>query len=234
MDKFFGQGKQAKEYEALVLSSLDPEDTEGEAELMQTRWFDVAMLHPAEATYLFAHTYKKQVKHFAENYIDIHRAEHSRSFTPDDIFKSRDLLPMWRARRCADKLGIPYDFVLRYAQERAFNSTMKFFPRPNQLYSEEFELDLKNIWLESMMRSMRYSKLMAYRNKFYIGSAVQNRHHAFIADQIDNRQPSSRPGLIGRLLHEEYLTPNFIQARWGDAALDSATQTARKLALSHH
>lgn len=196
-----------------------------EASLIKTRWFDYSRLHPAQATYLYADLYKKQTKIFCESYIDIHSAAEARAFVPDDIFMSRDMTSMWLARGAADALGAPYGFVLQFAQARALDRTFKCFPRPNQLYGEEFEIDLAVAWRERLAMTLTFSKKARFQVANYVGSVIQKRHIEFVVDQIKKR-PKPHHNLIARTFVEGILNPSLAGDHFDGAEIDKACAVA--------
>lgn len=230
---FYGSGLTRRQYEAFTLMQVSPGDREGEADLIRSRWFDYSLMHPAEATYLYAHLYKEQTKAFCEAYIDARTSDAARAFTPDDIFHSRDITGMWLARRCADALGVPYEFALRFASLRALNRTYRCFPRPNQLYGEEFETDLKAAWEESLASSLRYSRDERFKARNYAGSQVQKGHMAFVVSQIKRRDPASHPGLLARMFAEGILSSAHVTDFFDEAVVTRSESLSRALALSH-
>lgn len=202
----------------------------GESDLLKLRWFDQTRMCPVTATYLYAHHYKLQTAVFYETVIDIESVEDARAFSPDDIFSSRDMTAMWLARRCADSHSLPYDFVLRFAQRRALSRYAMRFPRPNQLYSEEFELDVLDEWNATLARSLRYSRQPQYLAENWKGHQDQVRHVIFVADQIRKRAPESHIGLLARMFHEKILSPaNLPQGAFSSHTVAAALEQCRDL-----
>jgi len=208
---------------------IDPVHREGEADLMRSRWFDYADMHPVAATYLFAHLYNEQTRRFYAACIDERTAADQVGFTPEDIFYSRDLTAMWLARRCADKNGWPYDFVLEVAQKRFIDKLFHRFPRPNQLYSEEFELDLQDEWRARLARQLVYSRAPRFKAMNFTGQVVQARHANFVIEQIKSRvRPHT--GLLGRMLHEDVLSVTMAATRFKPDEVCAALEVAADLA----
>lgn len=227
---FVGNGLSREEYELLALG-IDPTHRAGEADLFKTRWVEYAEMHPARATYLYAHFYKEQTRTFYETCIDIETAQFVRAFSPNDIFKSRDMTAMWLARRACDALGCPYDFALRFAQQRAVNRLYKTFPRPNQLYSEEFVIDLSEAWNESLAMMLRYSRHERFKAVNYCGSWGQRRHTAAVFEQIKKRPAASQVNLLGRLVHEGVLDEKLMENSFPGDVISRAVEVAGNLAM---
>lgn len=209
--EYIGRGTPRERCELLAIG-VDPLHRDGEADLVQSRWFDYHDLHPAEATYLYAHHYVQQTRAFYEACIDVRTAQDVRAFVPDDIFCSRDLTSMWLARRAADAIGAPYPFVLRFAHARALERLYHRFPRPNQLYGEEFDLDVADAWRELLARSLQFSRLPYFQMANYRGEPAQDKHIAFVIDQITKR-PGPKKGLLARVFAEGVLSPDLAAAR---------------------
>lgn len=228
-EHYYGSGRAPQEYELRALG-IDAMHREDEAALVQSRWFDYSQLHPAQATYLYAALYKAQTLLFAEAFIDIRTAEDARAFVPDDIYLSRDATAMWLARRAADALGMPYEFALQFAQARALNRLFQQFPRPNQLYGEEFEIDLAAAWGEHKARSLCYSRLPRYQAaSFSSGSVMQKRHTASVIAQISERPHAAHPGLLARMFSEGVLAPRLAESHFPEAVIVCALKVAKGL-----
>lgn len=221
---YFGCDLDRKAYEMRSLK-IDPAHREGEADLVQSRWFDYSRLLPAQATYLFAHHYKEQTRRFVEEFIDIRTAEKFRAFTPNDIFMGRDMTAMWLARRIPDKYGIPYEFAMRFAQKRAIERAYHRLPRPNQLYGEEYELDLRDAWNDALTWALRYSREPNFKASASTGSPVQKRHQAFVIGQIKSR-PTPHHNLLGRMFHEDVLNPQMAADEFPEDTLPRAIAAA--------
>lgn len=228
--EFFGKGLDRKILE-LKGMKIDQEHRDGEAALMRKRWFDYRGMHPVEATYLYAHFYKEQTLKFYESVIDIRTVENARAFVPDDIFMSRDMTSMWLARRCADQHGLPYPFVLRFAQDRFFSRTQHSFPRPNQLYGEEFEIDLLAAWKEEVARKITYSSQARYKLSAWTGELDQAEHLHFVMEQIKAR-PAPRHRLMARMIAEGILNRALIAKRFSEQEADDAERYCSNFMLS--
>jgi hypothetical protein len=220
MERFVGDDLTCDQLELRSLK-LDPIHREGEAALMRSRWFDYRQLHPAAATYLFAELYRRETKSFYAEVVDERSVEDCRAFAPDDIFFSRDLTAMWLARRFCDEHGYPYPFVLRFARDRFFSRTQHNFPRPNQLYGEELELDLKVAWAERRQRMIIHASHPHFKASAFKGEVAQAQHIKFVIDQIKAR-PAPWHKLIARLIHEDVLSAQISTSHFGATVTDVA------------
>jgi hypothetical protein len=229
---FYGYDKAAEELELAGLK-VDPTHRVGEPELAARRWFDYRYEHPALATYRFTHHYIAGVRHFYETCIDVRSVEQAKTLPREDVFDcEQEMTSMWLARRCADEVGCPYPFVMSFAHTRALNRHFFRFPRPNQLYGEEFEDDLAKLWKETVARSIQYSKELHMRADAKLRTPAWQEHQAFVLDQVKLRPSGSKHGLLGRLLKEGVLDATAISAEFGATMLIFAEQTAARL-VSH-
>jgi hypothetical protein len=214
---------------------IDPAHRLDLPELLHSRWFAYWDLHPVAATYLYAAHYREQVRTFAECYVDIETAHDAKAFSPDDIFESRDLTAMWLARSATDRVGCPYPVALAFAQHRALERQFRRYPRPNQLYGEDFELDLADHWRQMCDYSLQYVATDSFAaSKHTPGSspAVVEAHATWLMRQITRRaRPHHR--LLGRMFREDRLDPRWAARVFTPAEIDAALQHASELGVSH-
>lgn len=200
---------------------IDPAHREGEAGLLRKRWFDYRGLHPVAATYLYAHHYVLQTRKFYTENIDARTADSARAFVPDDVFMSRDLTSMWLARRATDALGIPYPFALQFAHTRFINRLQPRFPRPNQLYGEEFEADLSLAWKERVAMELTFSTQPRYRASAFKRDLDLAQHLKFVIDQIKAR-PAPHHRLLARMFSQDILSPTLAAGRFTQQEISAA------------
>lgn len=227
--EYFGQHLDKAAYE-LAAIEIDPTHRSDEASLAQKCWFDYHAMPPAQRTYLFAHHYNIQTKTFCETAVDARTSEDARGFTPDDVFMSRDITSMWLARRASDALTIPYDFTMRFAQKRALERLFTRFPRPNQLYGEEFEVDLQAAWNENIAISLRYSRSA----RFHIHpqtpmTFLQKRHLQFLLIQVSSR-PKPHVNILARMLSEKVISEEIVRKGFDKETSEKALAAAKMLA----
>ena len=195
---------------------------------MATRWFDYRDMHPVAATYLFAHFYVEQTRKFYIQNVDIRTVEDARAFTPDDIFMSRDLTSMWLARRAADELGLPYPFVLQFAQSRFLSRLQHRLPRPNQLYGEEFEIDVAAAWTERLGCQLTYSTQPRYKASAWARQLSQAQHVKFVVQQV-KRRPGPHHRILARLFNEDVLAAHLIKNQFSQKELLDAERYRAEL-----
>lgn len=219
-NEFFGSELPAKMLEVKGMK-IAPEHRANEASIRRTCWFDYRGLHPVTATYLFAHHYKQQTLKFYESVVDIRTVENARAFVPDDIFMSRDITSMWLARSFADEHGIPYPFLMQFAQTRYLARAQRQFPRPNQLYGEEMEIDVVAAWREQLSRQLTYSKQRRYTMKYWKSRVEQAQHVRFLETQVKSR-PAPHHRLLARLLQEDLISLPIIKDAFSQEEADKA------------
>jgi hypothetical protein len=224
MEAFTGDNLTPAELELRALR-VDPANRVGEASLAKTRWFDYRHMHPTTATYYFAHCYQKQTRRFYAETIDERLAPNIRAFQPQDIFMSRDLTAMWHARRLCDTHGWPYTELLLFAQARFVARTQHQFPRPNQLYGEEIEIDMKPHWVAKVARQITHAESPRFLASQFKGELVQAQHMRFLVEQVLAR-PAPRHRLLARLFKEDRLSPQLARTFFTEAEVQAAEQYA--------
>lgn len=197
----------------LLSLKIAPEFRREEVELIPNRWWDYRLLHPTVTTYIFAGHYESMHQEWWRRYIDLRRADDQRLWNSRDIFKEKDLTAIWLARQAADRCGCPYDFFCQFALERAFRREFRHPLRPNQLYGEEFELDLVQAWQEYTDRSLVTPRSEFYRVTEYRHHPFQNQFRAWLIDRI-NARSAPRYRLLARLVVEGFVSHAMLDAHW--------------------
>jgi hypothetical protein len=105
--------------------------------------------------------------------------------------------------------------------KRFIARTQHQFPRPNQLYGEELELDVLVAWKERMGSQITMALSPRFRMHGYKGELVQAEHVKFVADQIMQR-PGPRFRLIARMLKEGLMTHHMATLLFGQGEADAA------------
>lgn len=218
-DQWPGSDKSQAEYDAIGLQIAE-EHREEEAALFTTKWIDYRAWHPVRATYFFAECYRLQTTRWMERNRDLESADDARAFTPADIFASTDMTGMWLARQAADRHGMTYPFVMQQASQRFLDRLYHRFPRPNQMYGEEFELDTRDAWLEQLSRSLQYSR---------DAQTIQDpEHEKYVVEQIKAR-PAGHSNLLGRMFKEGVLNPKRMVKHFGPDLTIKAVRVAVSL-----
>ena len=223
-----GQDLTPAECDALALT-VHQDHREQELAAMQARWWDYRLLHPTVATYLFAEYYRQSCKTWHERWVDLDTAADARAFTPDDIFKSRDLTSMWLARQGVDLMGVPYDFAIEFGMRRSYNRAFPAMLRPNQMHGEEFELDLRDAWQAECTRAIRTARVDYFLAKNFKARPMQVAYREWLIEQVE-RRPAPRYRLLARLINEQALTEASVGAAFGEAELAQAQRYQLTLA----
>ncbi|OAD82853.1 hypothetical protein ATN89_17365 [Comamonas thiooxydans] len=200
---------------------IDEKFREKEPDALQRKWFDYRLLHPTEATYLWAHFYNEQAKKFYATCKDTGTADSVVGIAPADALRSREANSVWRARQVLDKIGCPYPWALQFLMRRAINNGWRTFPRPNQMYGYDSVVDLYNAWKERVARELTYSREPFFLALQWEEHPVQVAHIEFVVDQLSKRA-APRHRLVSRLIKEgvldEALATRFFPAE-AEAAL---------------
>lgn len=143
---------ESSEYDALAASKLKPADMKIEAELYTTKWFEYRVLHPVQATYLFAEAYIKAARNLYCKTKDMDAGKYIKPFAGKDLFVDQPITgsrnpnvkpavfkAIWRARQQADSMGIPYDFYCEAVMHFALKQSWHRIPLAQQLYSKKAE-----------------------------------------------------------------------------------------------
>lgn len=177
------------------------------------------MIHPMEATEIFASEYIEARKRSYARRKDKDRAEFIKVIDHDHFLEGsfNSITGFWKARRKADEIGAPYDFycaqALKYAERRDWTN----MPHPWQLAGEKakFEDDLSMVehialnWHQSKTDAFRYSTLDYYKVENYQGTSHQAQHQIAIINHIKSKPKTIRPMMIAdfvwslKLLNEE-------------------------------
>jgi hypothetical protein len=216
---WLGSDKTSAEYDAIGMA-ISETHRSVEASLFASKWIEYKLWHPVRATYYFAECYRRQTTRWMERNRDLLTAEDCVAFTPSDIFKSEDMTSMWLARQSADQHGMTYPFVMEQAMTRFVERAFHRFPRPNQLYGEEFEMDTRDAWQEQLTRSLQYSR---------DPQTIQDpEHEGFVVQQILARQ-AGHANLLGRMFKEGVLRPKRMVKHFGSELTIKAVRVAASL-----
>lgn len=206
--------------EMLALARISEPHRREEPSLFATKWFDYRHLHPVSATYMFAARYAEAVREIYAQTKDRDEAETAYTFSPDDVFLSRELIGFWIARQAFDRIGVRYEFGLRYVMTRFSTRGWRMFPRPNQLYSEELILDVRDAWAAECKNSLQIAKHERFSVANYIAHPDQISYQEWLLQQTQTREHAHRP--LSRLLAENLVTPDVIKLVFGEALLNQA------------
>lgn len=199
----------------LELANIPKELREEEAALMQSRWFDQRDLLPAQATYYFTNRYDVIYREHFAMMRDRDGAKEAMTRVVDDVFKGSDLIPMWKARQEADRIGCRYDFYLYFVFRRIWDRGHRMLPRPNQLYGDELILDIKDAWEAVKQVSLQLASSPRFKPDAFIGHPDQVAYHSYLVEQIKQREQQAK--LIARLVFREGILPIEIASEHFDS-----------------
>ncbi|WP_374335562.1 hypothetical protein [Methyloversatilis sp.] len=182
-----------------------------EAALMGTRWFDYHDLLPGQATVLFALTYNLVAQRFWEKTQDADNPMKCPAVITQGLMVTQCEAALWRARQEADRLCCRYEFMIEFVFERFLSRGLHFTPRPNQMYSEEILLDLKDA-----IATQRSVLLETAKNEFflasnYVGDEAQDRYRTYLIDYVKSRERGRQHGILSRLISDGSLTHEFVE-----------------------
>lgn len=232
MEDFYGAHMTPDQLEERVITYIDPAHRTMEAKLMRGRWFDYRNWHPARATYYYAHMYAEKLRTFYARVVDERYAQDVRAFSPDDVFRSREATSFWLARGMADELCMPYPFIIQFAMERCLERTQRTFPRPNQLYGEDLEIDAKAAWKEQLGRQITYADGPEYRMPAWRAELHQAQHLKFVVEQVKAR-PAPRHRLIARLIGEQVISAQLARTQFSTEEVIAAEGYLEQFKLSN-
>lgn len=204
-NEFLGASISRDDAWLLELANIPQELRDEEAALMKTRWFDQRDLLPAQATYFFTSRYDEIYRDHFAMMRDRDGAEEAMTRVVDDVFHGSDLIPMWKARQEADKIGCRYDFYLYFIFKRVWERGHRMLPRPNQLYGDELVLDIRDAWEEAKRSSLQLATSPRFKPDAYVGHPDQIAYHAYLVEQIKQREHPAK--LIARLVFRERVLP---------------------------
>jgi len=159
-----------------------------EAELMMSRWFDYRDLLPAQATLLFAERYEAIYRETYAKTRDLNKAETIELVLVSNLFKSTELIPTWRARQAADRIGCKYDFYLREVFKRIWDRGWRYLPRPNQLYGDEMMSDIKEVWKLETLCSLQLAQSQRFKVASFVGHPDQVAYYDYLVAEIKRRE----------------------------------------------
>lgn len=190
---------------ALEIALIPQELRDLEAGLMQSRWFDYRDMLPAQATQHFADRYDAIYREVYSALRDYRKADDVVALRHDDLFKSPELLALWRARQAADAIGCKYDFYLRQAFKMAWDRGWTYIPRPNQIYGEALTQDIADQWKLERAASLQLAESPFFRNDAYVGHPNQDAYHQYLVAEIKQRE---HPHLsLARVMFKERALP---------------------------
>lgn len=184
MISFFGAGLDREVYDELAFRSISKKWLDNEVALFGTKWFDYRHMHPAEATYLYAHHLNQAFKNIWTKTISSKVGPDVKILKGEDLFKDNTKLKIagvWHGRQVADVLGMPYDLFTQLAYYHATRFwQQKRLPNVSQLYSDRVVEMVSRDWTDRQGGALYVAEEPIYRNERYRGTAAQDAHHEWL------------------------------------------------------
>jgi len=190
------------------LAARNAELVANERWLNATKWFDYRFLNPVQATYLYAHAYRKVYREKYAAHFDTAGAEYVKGLRSEELFdftvRNPNRVALWNGRQAADALTMPYELYISIAMEWHLRVKKRdYLPRPNQLYNVENERNsfplltsIYNAWVERYTAVLYLAEDERYSIQMYQGLPCQDAYHEWLLYQAGLR---SNPTFV---LHE--------------------------------
>lgn len=222
-EMIFGVDADPANADELMNRAVRSEWVQIEGALYTGKWFDYRFMTPVQATYLYAHEYKKAFQRAFRTNISVRTAQFVKPWKSVDVFHEppQTVSGLWRGRQTADAMGMPYDVYLTLAFEWNLRYwRQKYLPRPQQMYSDLVTDRAAESWEEHQGGRLYYSRHENYLNRNYAGLQSQNDHHEWLFLQASKRRDAART--LGQFLVEELIMPEKIEARYGAGVKERA------------
>tara|TARA_R110002074_G_scaffold86408_2_gene190817 strand:- start:5851 stop:6414 length:564 start_codon:yes stop_codon:yes gene_type:complete len=157
-----------KVHETIGLSSPLLSD---EAELFDKKWFDYRFMHPLEATFNFALAYTKVYPRYGalrHGTVDAEKRLTVKSYNGicDPCAQSEKVLSaLWKARKAADELGIPYEIYCCYALDYSERSGWKEVASVKDLSRKDVKKVVDEKWVQRNRDWIEKPKLDIYHQE---------------------------------------------------------------------
>jgi hypothetical protein len=198
---YLGEELTVDDCEIKALTAIPLPILEAEVELIESKWFDYRRLHPTKATYLFASKYELGLRDIYAKTIDYRKAGDLQAFNGKDPLETADVVSLWRARQSYDRIGVRYEFGLRFTFGRFADRGWSHFPRPNQLYGQELLLDIADAWKVECRARLQFAADPMFRNENFANLPEQVDYHSWLIKQIKSRDLIHWPLAIGSAVY---------------------------------
>jgi hypothetical protein len=207
--------------EALCLQRIPKSLQLLEADLYSAKWFDYRLLHPIQATDLFAHYYVSAARLYCEIAHDRDKAQTLRVLGDPDPFKTREAIALHVARQHYDRIGCRYEWAFQFIVKRFTDRGWAAMPRPNQLYGEELLLDVADGWKELCEISLQTPRSKHFQHCTEPLQTAQQEFALWIAAQARTRGHMAF-GTCSRLIKEGFLSEAAVEREFGTDTLKKA------------
>lgn len=186
--EFYGWDKDFEELEIITIARISPMLRKKEPLLYRSKWFDYRRLHPALATYLWAHEYNKAYTRVMVKSRDAERGQYIKGFKGKDIFEHKEITGVWKARQMADELGIRYDFYIRRVMNWCENRSWTHLPRPKFFYDAEVVEMVKDAWEKEQRAALQLARDPWYAAGAYYEHMDQVEYQKWMVQQVKQRK----------------------------------------------
>lgn len=187
-----------RENELQRIQNISSALSQREPALYSKKWWDYRLLHPTQATYLFAHHYRQSLRLTMDHRVDrskLRFVRGLREFTFDQDLNKAFVTGMWKARQTADEHGVPYDTWCFGAMKYAEKNLWKYPPKPCHLYGSSvkeehahFKTSMLDFilkrWVDTLGNSMKTATSNFYTVPAYCGHPYQFAHMKFLKGQL--------------------------------------------------
>lgn len=202
------------DYDALTSQFVRQDLLKDESELYESKWWDYKPLHVLESTYLFSESYKSAIKQAIKRRKCVYRGNNYIGLKHPDFLScsATTITGMWKARKTADKYGIPYDIYCNQSMLYAESRDYKYLPSPSQLYSNKPKNNGGISMLQQIIKhweKIKIDRLFHARSDFYsVNCGELNKyqllHQRFLIEAIRNKA-SVRHFMVAELVYEKRL-----------------------------
>jgi hypothetical protein len=193
-----------------------------EVSLFKNKWFDYRFLHPVQATLKYIIEYKRIYREIFGEVFNTKIAPYINPVKGNflELTNKAFISGIWHGRQVADALGMPYaqfiDLALRAVLRHWRQS---FMPRPCHLYDSRDIEKVSKSWEELKQARFYFSEEEEYLNGNYVGSSIQNDHHNWILDQLDQRQVKDFS--IKSLIEKQLIPITKLEEKYGKTEIQS-------------
>lgn len=193
----------------------DNELVEGENRLMFTKWFDYRFWHPVEATRHYAAKYLQIHREFYLEFVDQHYKPPKWARCLDVFNISYDgensiIRSLWKGRRIADALCMPYGSYIRRAMRyRGDLWAQIYVPQPKHLYADWIVENVENDWHASRVATIPFAESEYYSADQSDDNPMVAAYRDYLVDCAQRRAHPDRALALmvksGRLTREQAL-----------------------------
>lgn len=185
---YHGKGRSRGENETDALQLVHPSISRKEPMLYQSKWWDYRLMHHIEATRYWAWCYTQAARKWVATTGDVALSATVVAFDGKDPLKTRDATSVIAARQAMDSIGCRYPWAFEWTIQRFSDRGWRTFPRPNQLYGEEYLLDMKDAWETEVRARVQRPEALVFRTPGHEGLRTPCR--AWLVETATFRTPS--------------------------------------------